>query len=294
MMKTQSMVPVYEVETGIKDGFVSDSKLAANMQDVKDPVQLLKERFLEKGLSEKDPVLLSEDGASFEENFGKSIVRMGRIGSASGGNISKTTSYAFEYLVVKLVATPMINGQPSNKPQSFGHDDEISGNNVALILGSGNPSLRPVYEVKTRRKDGFVSDSKLATHTIGTTTCLFMRSRIYYFNSTGFPNPSINATFLPELSSSCPKDSGLFDRLPMDHGSGNKFDNHILKNIRSDFVFLQSDAQFMNDPVTKFLVDSYAEDGASFEENFGKSIVRMGRIGSASGGNIRCVCNKFD
>ncbi|KAK9073759.1 hypothetical protein SSX86_006353 [Deinandra increscens subsp. villosa] len=86
----------------------------------------------------------------------------------------------------------------------------------------------------------------------------------------------------------------LTGRLPIDYGSDNNFDNQILKNIRSGFAVLQSDAQLMDDPVTKFLVDWYAEDGASFEEDFGKSMVRMGRIGSASCGNIRRVCNKFD
>ncbi|KAA3465427.1 peroxidase 43-like [Gossypium australe] len=51
--------PSYEVPTGRRDGRVSDVSLAANMPDVSDSIQQLKAKFLQKGLSEKDLVLLS-------------------------------------------------------------------------------------------------------------------------------------------------------------------------------------------------------------------------------------------
>ncbi|XP_039015296.1 LOW QUALITY PROTEIN: peroxidase 43-like [Hibiscus syriacus] len=51
--------PSYDVPTGRRDGRVSDVSLAANMPDVSDSIQLLKDKFHQKGLSEKDLVLLS-------------------------------------------------------------------------------------------------------------------------------------------------------------------------------------------------------------------------------------------
>ncbi|XP_009801435.1 peroxidase 43 [Nicotiana tabacum] len=51
--------PSYDVETGRRDGMVSNLSLAENMPDVEDSIQQLKAKFLEKGLSEKDLVLLS-------------------------------------------------------------------------------------------------------------------------------------------------------------------------------------------------------------------------------------------
>ncbi|KAJ8571144.1 hypothetical protein K7X08_038116 [Anisodus acutangulus] len=51
--------PSYNVETGRRDGFVSNVSLADNMPDVDDSIQQLKDKFLEKGLSEKDLVILS-------------------------------------------------------------------------------------------------------------------------------------------------------------------------------------------------------------------------------------------
>ncbi|MCE3214702.1 Peroxidase 43 [Datura stramonium] len=51
--------PFYNVETGRRDGLVSNVTLADNMPDVDDSIQQLKHKFAEKGLSEKDLVLLS-------------------------------------------------------------------------------------------------------------------------------------------------------------------------------------------------------------------------------------------
>ncbi|XP_024968586.1 peroxidase 43-like [Cynara cardunculus var. scolymus] len=186
--------PAYEVETGRKDGLVSNVELADRLPDVKDSIQLLKQKFFEKGLNDKDLVLLS------------------------------------------------------------------------------------------------------AAHTIGTTACFFMTQRLYNFKEGGGFDPSINPSFLPELTSTCPKGGDVNLRLPMDRGSGETFDNQILQNIRSGLAVLQSDAQLMDDPTTKGIVNSYFETGASFEADFVNSIVKMGRIGTkdSSNGNIRRVCSSFN
>ncbi|VFQ81814.1 unnamed protein product [Cuscuta campestris] len=49
----------YEVETGRRDGGVSNLTLADDMPDIDDSIQTLKDKFLNKGLSNKDLVLLS-------------------------------------------------------------------------------------------------------------------------------------------------------------------------------------------------------------------------------------------
>lgn len=47
------------METGRRDGMISDASKAGNMPDVEDSIQLLKAKFQEKGLTSKDLVLLS-------------------------------------------------------------------------------------------------------------------------------------------------------------------------------------------------------------------------------------------
>ncbi|XP_057803249.1 peroxidase 43-like [Salvia miltiorrhiza] len=49
----------YEVETGRRDGVVSNVESADNMPDATDSIQTLKTKFLQKGLTEKDLVVLS-------------------------------------------------------------------------------------------------------------------------------------------------------------------------------------------------------------------------------------------
>ncbi|GLT77165.1 hypothetical protein SLA2020_487770 [Shorea laevis] len=51
--------PGFQVPTGRRDGRVSNISLAVDMPDVSDTIQQLKAKFLQKGLTEKDLVLLS-------------------------------------------------------------------------------------------------------------------------------------------------------------------------------------------------------------------------------------------
>ncbi|KAI3788987.1 hypothetical protein L2E82_01770 [Cichorium intybus] len=192
--------PIYEVETGRRDGFVSNISLADNMPDFSDSIHLLKQKFFDKGLNETDLVLLT------------------------------------------------------------------------------------------------------GAHTIGTAACFFLMDRLYNFLPGGGPDPSINPDFLPELFDTCPPDGDINFRLPIDHESGEDFDNHILQNIRSGFAVLPSDAKLLDDPTTKRIVDSYFGSTnqsvtPAFEADFVKSILKMGRIGvktSSKRGEIRRVCNRFN
>ncbi|KAJ0641157.1 putative peroxidase [Helianthus annuus] len=52
--------PIYKVETGRRDGFISNKTLADKMPDFRDSIQLLKHKFFEKGLGDKDLVVLSD------------------------------------------------------------------------------------------------------------------------------------------------------------------------------------------------------------------------------------------
>lgn len=55
----QSRGPFYQVPTGRMDGLVSNAADAVNMPDLPEPIEVIKAKFAEKGLSEKDLVLLS-------------------------------------------------------------------------------------------------------------------------------------------------------------------------------------------------------------------------------------------
>lgn len=140
----------------------------------------------------------------------------------------------------------------------------------------------------------------LGAHTIGTTACFFMTSRLYTFSGGAGSDPSINPVFFPELKSKCPQNGDVNVRLPMDRDSGQTFDKQILQNIRGGFAVLQSDASLYQDEATQSVVDSYFESSSTasrplFEADFAESIVKLGRIGVLTGseGRIRAVCKSF-
>lgn len=216
------------------------------MPDLPDSMDVIKAKFAEKGLSEKDLVLLS----------GKLLVE------AHIGPIS-----------------PILTRPIQAQLQEFFF------------------SLGLTYELI------FVQ----AAHTIGTTACFFLQKRLYNFLPGGRPDPLINPRFLPELESKCPKDGDVNVRIALDHGSERKFDIKILKNIRTGFGVLQTDANLYVDPSTRPIVDSYfgfhgagSEPGLGARPDFGsdfvESMVRMGMIGVKMGeeGEIRRVCSEFN
>lgn len=58
-MFVQADGPAYQVETGRKDGMISDISKADEMPDVDDSIQILKQKFQDKGFTPKDLVVLS-------------------------------------------------------------------------------------------------------------------------------------------------------------------------------------------------------------------------------------------
>ncbi|KAI4366624.1 hypothetical protein MLD38_022481 [Melastoma candidum] len=185
--------PFYEVLTGRRDGLVSNKSLAANMPDVDDSARVLRSKFRQKGLSDKDLVLLS------------------------------------------------------------------------------------------------------SAHSIGTTACFFMGTRLYRFDHKNRSDPSINPHFLPTLKTKCPLDGDVNVRLPLDPVTESVLDDQILRNIRKGFAVLSSDARLYDHRSTRHIVETYA-GGGSFRGDFAKAMVKMGRIGAKTGryGEIRRVCSSFN
>ncbi|XP_060973362.1 peroxidase 43 isoform X1 [Cannabis sativa] len=194
--------PVYEVPTGRRDGRISNLLLASDMPEVSDSIQLIKAKFLRKGLTDRDLVVLT------------------------------------------------------------------------------------------------------AAHTIGTTACFFMTKRLYnFFPRGGGSDPAINPSFLPVLRARCPLNGDVNARLPIDQGSEQTFDIHIMQNIMNGFAVLESDARLRDDVTTRTVMDSYLGlfnnplfNRPFFQSDFADSMVKMGQIGVKTGfqGEIRRTCSRFN
>lgn len=139
-----------------------------------------------------------------------------------------------------------------------------------------------------------------AAHTIGTTACFFMTDRLYNFSPGGGSDPTINPNLLQELKGKCPQNGDVNVRMPIDRGSEQTFDIHILQNVRNGFAVLESDAKLNDDETTRSVMDSYfgflgPPFGPSFEADFVESIVKMGQIGIKTSfeGGVRRICSSF-
>lgn len=140
----------------------------------------------------------------------------------------------------------------------------------------------------------------VGAHTIGTTACQFFSNRLYNFTANG-PDPSIDASFLPQLQALCPQNSGATNRVALDTGSQNKFDTSYYNNLRNGRGILQSDQALWSDDSTKKVVQNYLGLirgllGLKFNVEFGKSMVKMSNIELKTGtaGEIRKICSAIN
>ncbi|PWA46198.1 peroxidase [Artemisia annua] len=133
-------------------------------------------------------------------------------------------------------------------------------------------------------------------HTIGTAACALFSYRLYNYNNTNGPDPTIDASFLPTLRNLCPNGGDGTTRVTLDTGSVRNFDNSYYSNLRNRRGVLESDAALWNNPATQTLVNRFLGLrgllGLRFNLEFGRSMVKMGNIEVKTGtqGEIRRVC----
>ncbi|KAL5562923.1 hypothetical protein UlMin_032670 [Ulmus minor] len=141
----------------------------------------------------------------------------------------------------------------------------------------------------------------VGAHTIGTAACEFFKYRLYNFTNTGNgADPKINPSFVAQLRSLCPEKGDGTERVDLDTGSADRFDDDYFENLRDGKGVLESDQRLWNDPSTKTFVQRFLGmrglRDLNFKFEFGKSMVKMSNIAVKTGtqGEIRRVCSKFN
>ncbi|GKD91140.1 peroxidase N1-like protein [Tanacetum coccineum] len=158
----------------------------------------------------------------------------------------------------------------------------------------------PINALITKFADKNLNTQDLVTlsgaHTIGTASCLTFSYRLYNYNNTNGPDPTIDAALLPTLRNLCPNGGDGTRRVTLDTGSVGRFDNSYYSNLRNRRGVLESDAALWNTPATQTLVNRFLGirglAGLTFNVEFGRSMVKMGNIELKTGsqGEIRRVC----
>ncbi|XP_010242724.1 PREDICTED: probable peroxidase 61 [Nelumbo nucifera] len=186
----------------------------------------------------------------------------------------------------------------------------------------------PSYPVLTGRRDGFTSSAAsvdlpspsiswesalayfqskgldvldlttlLGAHTMGRTHCRYILDRLYNFNNTGKPDPSMKQSLLDQLRKQCPPKTrkGQHDPLVfLNPQSGSKytFSNSYYSRVLRNESILGVDQQLLFGNDTSQITEEFAAGFEDFRKSFALSMSRMGSLGVLTGtqGEIRRNC----
>lgn len=134
-------------------------------------------------------------------------------------------------------------------------------------------------------------------HTIGFAQCFTFKRRLFNFKDSGKPDPTLDASFLPNLQSACPNVDQTNSKLaPLDSVSSYKFDNEYYGNLVGNKGLLESDQALMGNPWTAMMVNYYSNYPYRFSNDFAASMAKLGNVGILTGqnGQIRMKCGSVN
>ncbi|XP_016515054.2 peroxidase 27-like [Nicotiana tabacum] len=129
-------------------------------------------------------------------------------------------------------------------------------------------------------------------HTIGMSHCFSFSSRLYNFTGKGDMDPNMDQNYIGRLKIKC-KSGDVTTIVEMDPGSFKNFDTDYYTMVSKRRGLFASDAALLSDTQTKAYVLSQVNPyGSTFFEDFGESMIKMGKIGVLTGkaGEIRKHC----
>ncbi|KAK6779040.1 hypothetical protein RDI58_025758 [Solanum bulbocastanum] len=136
-------------------------------------------------------------------------------------------------------------------------------------------------------------------HTFGRAQCRLFRERLYNFNGTGKPDPTLNTNYLAKLMKICPKKGSNTALANLDLTTPNKFDNNYFANLQNKKGLLESDQKLFSkngaSEIT-YIIKTFSRDQNVFFQSFVESMINMGNISPLTGtnGEIRLDCKRVN
>ncbi|KAG6542455.1 hypothetical protein Mapa_016145 [Marchantia paleacea] len=137
----------------------------------------------------------------------------------------------------------------------------------------------------------------LGAHSVGHSQCQFFNNRLYNFNNSGFPDPSLNATYLATLQNLCPQNGTGNAIVALDDQSEFALDTNYYSTILEGRGLLTIDQDLVADAGTRNVVDNLAGKASDLNLTFSSAFVsamdKMSRIGLKTliDGQVRRVCS---
>uniref|UniRef100_A0A7N0ZW34 Peroxidase n=1 Tax=Kalanchoe fedtschenkoi TaxID=63787 RepID=A0A7N0ZW34_KALFE len=129
------------------------------------------------------------------------------------------------------------------------------------------------------------------SHTIGRSTCHSIKHRLYNFNGTRRPDPSLDFKYLYLLRKKCKSDYVYTD---LDVTTPKTFDTVYYANLMKNKGLLSTDQLLYSDPRTASFVPLLATSPQLFDSQFAASMIKLGNVNVKTGkmdGEIRRNCN---
>ncbi|KAL3379239.1 hypothetical protein AABB24_000117 [Solanum stoloniferum] len=183
----------------------------------------------------------------------------------------------------------------------LGRRDSLTANRTGVDSDIPSPVesldvMRPQFTNKGMDITDLVALS--GAHTFGRARCRTFQQRLFNFNESGSPDPTINSTYLPTLQGTCPQgnDGTTFENL--DKTTPDNFDNDYYINLQNQEGLLQTDQELFSTSGsdTIAIVNRYAGSQTQFFDDFASSMIKLGNIGALTGtnGEIRTDCKRVN
>ncbi|CAI9778323.1 unnamed protein product [Fraxinus pennsylvanica] len=142
----------------------------------------------------------------------------------------------------------------------------------------GVVSCADIIVIYTRDAVGLANDQEILIdftggHTVGVAHCLLFQDRLYNFQNTGKPDPTMDSTLLNTLKTRCPQNSTVDNPVNLDQNplSSMTVDNSYYRQIILHRGILQIDQELALDPLTNPAVAAIAK-GFDFLTRFGQAM----------------------
>ncbi|ESW19496.1 hypothetical protein PHAVU_006G130000 [Phaseolus vulgaris] len=180
----------------------------------------------------------------------------------------------------------------------LGRKDSLTANRTLA-----NQNLPPPFFTLPQLKASFANQGLNTTdlvalsgaHTFGRAHCITFVNRLYNFNNTGNPDPTLDTNYLATLRQICPQNATGNNLTNLDLTTPDQFDNKYYSNLQQRKGLLQTDQELFSTPGadTIPIVNSFSSNQNTFFANFRASMIKMGNIGVLTGdeGEIRSQCN---
>ncbi|KAL9670381.1 hypothetical protein QQ045_007932 [Rhodiola kirilowii] len=129
-------------------------------------------------------------------------------------------------------------------------------------------------------------------HTLGISHCTSFENRLHNFTGKGDTDPTLDSNYILHLKKKC-KQGDTISSVSLDR-TATRFDEDYFTSVAKRRGLLQSDAALLDNPLTRRYVKRQSMNGgADFVLDFGKSMIKMSKIGVLTGskGQIRKKCS---